>query len=147
MSECPSGGGPGQVLVPVPGDKDEIDHRNMMPPANQQPSPGQPFPLSTDREKSSIPNPHTGDTWVYPSQQMFWNAMKRKGWQWGKDDISAGDMEHIIKIHNANNEAAWHEVLQWENMHSQECGKPQLKSFGGKAKDFSPRARLRGLMG
>ena len=31
------------------------------------------------RVKSSIPNPNTGQTWVYPSQQMFWNAMKRKG--------------------------------------------------------------------
>ena len=72
-----------------------------MPPANQQPSPDQPFPLSTERQPSTIPNPHTGATWVYPSPQMFWNAMKRKGWQWGKDDISAGDMEHIIKIHNA----------------------------------------------
>ena len=95
MSECPvsageGGGGPGgghggppqqaQVLVPVPSDKEDIDQRNMMPPANQQPSPDQPFPLPTEREKSSIPNPHTGDTWVYPSQQMFWNAMKRKGW-------------------------------------------------------------------
>ena len=119
----------------------------MMPPANQQPSPDQPFPLSTERQPSTIPNPHTGATWVYPSPQMFWNAMKRKGWQWGEEDLSAGDMEHIIKIHNANNEAAWHEVLKWETMHSEECGRPQLKSFGGKAKDFSPRARLRGLMG
>ena len=77
VSECPSGGG--QVLVPVPSDKDDIDPKNMMPPANQQPSPDQPFPLPTERQKSSIPNPNTGDNWVYPSQQMFWNAMKRKG--------------------------------------------------------------------
>ena len=124
-----------------------LSDRNMMPPANQQPSPDQPFPLSTERQPSTIPNPHTGQTWVYPSPQMFWNAMKRKGWQWGKDDISAGDMEHIIKIHNANNESAWHEVLKWETMHSEECDKPQLKSFGGKAKEFSPRARIRGLLG
>ena len=26
---------------------------------------------------------------------------------------------------------------------SRECGNPKLKSFGGKAKDFSPRARVR----
>jgi len=148
MSECPSAGGEGaQVLVPVPSDKDDIDPKNMMPPANQQPSPDQPFPLPTEREKSTIPNPHTGDHWVYPSQQMFWNAMKRKGWQWGKDDISAKDMEHIIKIHNANNESAWKEVLKWEAMHASECKTPTLKSFGGKAKDFSPRARIRGWLG
>ena len=110
MSECPvSAGeeGPPQVLVSVPSDREDTDPRNMMPPANQQPSPDQPFPLSTEREKSTIPNPHTGDHWVYPSPQMFWNAMKRKGWKWEKDDISAQDMDHIIHIHNTNNEAAW----------------------------------------
>lgn len=56
-------------------------------------------------------------------------------------------MDHIIKIHNANNEAAWNEVLKWEALHAQECGKPALKSFGGKASDFSPRARFRSWMG
>jgi cytochrome c heme-lyase len=57
-------------------------------------------------------------------------------------------MDHIIKIHNANNESAWQEVLKWEAMHAAEGSEePQLKSFGGKAKDFSPRARFRGLMG
>ena len=27
------------------------------------------------------------ETWVYPSQQMFWNAMLRKGWRWKDDDL------------------------------------------------------------
>ena len=54
-----------------------------MPPPNQRPSPDQPFPLSTDREKSNIPNANdeTGGTWSYPSEQMFWNAMLRKGYR------------------------------------------------------------------
>lgn len=56
-------------------------------------------------------------------------------------------MNHIIKIHNINNEHAWQEVLKWEALHAKECGNPKLKSFGGKATDFSPRARFRGLMG
>jgi cytochrome c heme-lyase len=115
----------------------------MMPPPNQQPSPGQPFPLPTERQKSSIPKAGTNETWVYPSQQMFWNAMLRKGWRWGPDDIKQEDMDHIIKIHNANNEQAWQEVLKWEMLHAKECGAPKLKSFGGKAKEFSPRARIR----
>ena len=58
----------------------DIDPTNRMPPPNQQPSPGQPFLLSTDRQKSSIPKATAeGETWVYPSEQMFWNAMLRKG--------------------------------------------------------------------
>ena len=58
----------------------DIDPTNRMPPPNQQPSPGQPFLLSTERQKSSIPKATAeGETWVYPSEQMFWNAMLRKG--------------------------------------------------------------------
>lgn len=121
-----------------------------MPPANQNPAPDQPFPLPKDRQVSSIPKvteDGTKEFWVYPSQQMFWNAMLRKGWRWKKDDLKPHDMDHIIKLHNANNEQAWREVLKWEAMHAKECGNPRLKSFGGKADDFSPRARIRMWLG
>ncbi|XP_053388555.1 holocytochrome c-type synthase-like, partial [Mercenaria mercenaria] len=118
-----------------------------MPPPNQRPAPDQPFPLSTDREVSGIPRAGTEDNWVYPSQQMFWNAMLRKGWRWKEDEISQNDMGHIIKIHNSNNEQAWQEVLMWEALHARECTNPKLKKFGGKAKDYSPRAKIRSWMG
>jgi len=139
LSDCPvqasEGGGGG------------LDPRNMMPPANQLPAPDQPFPLPTERQKSSIPRAGTQDNWQYPSQQMFYNALRRKGWEFGPDDLEAQDMDHIIKIHNANNESAWQEVMLWESLHSDQCSDPKLKSFGGKAKYFSPRARIRGWLG
>jgi len=125
---------------------DYIDPNNMMPPPNQRPSPDQPFPLSTDRAKSNIPNANdeSGGTWTYPSEQMFWNAMLRKGWRWKEGDIENHDMTNIISIHNANNEQAWQEVLKWEIIHAKEDSPfPLLKKFGGKAKDFSPRALFR----
>lgn len=121
-----------------------------MPPGNQNPAPDQPFPLPKDRQVSSIPKVTEDGAkqfWVYPSQQMFWNAMLRKGWRWKKDDLNQHDMDNIIKIHNANNEQAWREVLKWEALHAKECGNPRLKSFGGKATDFSPRARIRSWLG
>ncbi|XP_044755740.1 holocytochrome c-type synthase [Coccinella septempunctata] len=131
--------------------KEEINPLNMMGPANQKPSPGQPFPLPVEREVSTIPKAivKEGESpfWVYPSQQMFWNAMLRKGWRWKEEDIQPKDMADIIKIHNANNEQAWLEVLKWEALHAKECGNPKLKSFGGKATNYSPRARIRWLMG
>lgn len=100
-----------------------------MPPGNQNPAPGQPFPLPTDRQVSSIPKAivKEGESpfWVYPSQQMFWNAMLRKGWRWKDEDIKEKDMENIIKIHNANNEQAWQEVLKWEALHADECKNPR----------------------
>ena len=100
-SDCPVGAGQGG------GD---LDPSNMMPPANQRPAPDQPFPLPTLRQKSSIPRSGTEDNWVYPSQQMFFNALRRKGWEFGPDDLEQSDMDYIIKIHNANNENAWEEV-------------------------------------
>ncbi|KAK6639780.1 hypothetical protein RUM43_008055 [Polyplax serrata] len=124
----------------------DFNFSNMMESPNQQPAPDQPFPLSNKRQISSIPKTD-GSYWVYPSQQMFWNAMLRKGWRWKEDDIKPKDMDDIIKIHNANNEAAWQEVLKWEALHAKECNCPRLKSFGGKATSYSPRARIRHLMG
>ena len=76
----------------------------------------------------------TEETWVYPSQQMFFNALLRKGemridwkpfiglidnhssslalgWEFEEGSLAPEDMDHIIKIHNANNESAWQEVI------------------------------------
>lgn len=50
-----------------------------MPPPNQKPSRGQPFPLSIERQRSTIPKATEDGYWEYPSEQMFWNAMLRKG--------------------------------------------------------------------
>lgn len=57
--------------------------------------------------------------------QMFWNAMLRKGWRWKEEDVKPKDMDHIIRIHNANNEQAWREVLKWEALHADECTSPK----------------------
>ncbi|XP_031558379.1 cytochrome c-type heme lyase-like isoform X2 [Actinia tenebrosa] len=118
-SECPASAATASMGGGCPMKKtDDIDPLNMMPPANQQPSPGQPYPLPTDRVVSSIPKGNSdGEKWVYPSPQMFWNAMVRKGWKWEKDDLKPNDMDHIIRIHNANNERAWDEILRWEALH------------------------------
>ena len=37
--------------------------------------------------------------------------------------------------------------MLWESLHADQCSNPKLKSFGGKAKYFSPRARIRGWLG
>jgi cytochrome c heme-lyase len=47
--------------------------------------------------------------WVYPSEQMFYNAMKRKGWK-----PMEADMKPIVAIHNTVNERAWSEVRHLE---------------------------------
>jgi cytochrome c heme-lyase len=144
----------------------ELNPNNQCPlEAKQQPHPEQPFKLSTERKVSSIPKADGSGNWEYPSEQMFWNAMIRKGWNWkdhveGKDPQYSGksgdeakfhdkDMANIIMIHNANNENAWNEILKWERaLHQKECPVgPKLKSFSGDAQKFTPRARIRQLLG
>lgn len=89
--------------------------------------------LSTDREISTIPRTtmpspsemaaaaapanreqETGadeasGNWIYPSQRMFFDAMKRKG-----HDPRSNDMQTIVPIHNAVNERAWADIKRWE---------------------------------
>ena len=50
-----------------------------------------------------------GDRWVYPSEQQFYTAMRRKGWP-----ADPGDMPSIVAIHNGVNERAWHHILRYE---------------------------------
>lgn len=123
----------------------EISTDNMMPKqANQLPSPGQRVPLSTERESSTIPKgggAKTGETWTYPSAQMFWNALSRKG---KADDVDEGDMGTVVAVHNAMNERTWGEVVQWEKrFHCEECTDPKLLRFRGRPDDLSPAARWR----
>jgi len=131
----------------------ETDPSNNMPKvAEQSVWPGQKESLQTDRIKSSIPKgnftpPHQKmvegeETWVYPSEQQFYNAMKRKGW-----DPKAKDMSTVVAIHNAVNERSWNEVLRWEKRFHCDCENPKLLRFQGKPKDPSPKARFLGMIG
>lgn len=86
-------------------------------------------------------------TWVYPSQQMFFNAMRRKGWS-----PDERDMASVVAIHNAVNERAWQEVVAWEaaagfGPRNSPCGGPRLARFVGRPRDLSPKARFLNLLG
>jgi len=152
MSECPSAVSEASPSVPSEcpmHNATALDSDNMMPPPNQRPAFDQPFPLNTSRVTSSIPRTGTEKNWVYPSEQMFWNAMTRKGWNWRDEaeEVTPNTVTEIIKIHNFNNEKAWQEILLWESFHNEECQNPQLTKFAGKPKEYSPRARFRNWCG
>lgn len=108
--------------------------------ANQLPAPGQKKPLSVDRVTSGIPKGGTDGTWTYPSQQMFYNALKRKG---KGDDVKEDDMKSIIAVHNNMNERSWMALMEWEKMHCKECENPKLLRFTGKPDDLTPKAWLK----
>jgi cytochrome c heme-lyase len=97
---------------------------DQIPPATDIPK-----SLGVDREISTIPraSPVNVDAgakpansekesgvsasgnWIYPSEKMFFEAMKRKGYS-----SDAKDMKTIVPIHNAVNERAWKEIKEWE---------------------------------
>eukprot|EP00051_Salpingoeca_urceolata_P008998 m.110515 g.110515 ORF g.110515 m.110515 type:complete len:254 (+) comp16049_c0_seq1:122-883(+) len=115
----------------------------------QKPAPDQRLPLPTARVTSSIPkadftpaHQDDGEKWQYPSEQMFYNAMRRKGW-----DPNEKDMSVVVSMHNAVNEHSWRQVMAWEKLHECDCVDPKLKKFLGRPKDLSPKARLRTLLG
>lgn len=125
-----------------------IDPTNQMPAtANQKPSPGQSTDLSTNRVQSSISKGGTESTWLYPSPQMFWNALVRKN---KADGVQEGDMDMVVSIHNEMNERAWKLLLRWEHeLHKGEHldGEPALRRFMGKPYDLSPKAKIKSYLG
>lgn len=101
--------------------------------------------LSLEREVSSIPmakSINENSFWVYPSEKMFFDAMKRKNW-----NPKEQDMHSIIPIHNAVNEKCWREIMKWESMHYTSCSTPKLLKFQGKPRDYTPKARFWNLLG
>ncbi|KAI9915497.1 hypothetical protein PsorP6_008509 [Peronosclerospora sorghi] len=109
-----------------------------------------PVRLSQARAVSSIPKGDftpehqsgtNADKWEYPSEAMYFQAMKRKGWA-----PNAEQMKTIVAIHNAVNEKSWQEVLKWESFHS--ANEPvRLKRFMGKPTEYSPKARIMNMLG
>ena len=152
-----------------------MDPTNNMPIPNAQttarnnlPNPDQQGVLTTERVKSTIPKGGTNDTWVYPSPQMFYNALARKGKLAMPEDEENGDasssspaagieedMESVVAIHNCMNEGTWSEILKWEkvlnpvnndsssNDNEDEGMMPKLLKFCGRPTDLSPKAAFK----
>lgn len=77
---------------------DSLVSENQMPPPNQRPAPDQEKPLPTNRIKSSIPRGEKSEPekekWEYPSEQMFYNALRKK---------VLTSLDHIILLEFFNN--------------------------------------------
>ncbi|KAK9320644.1 cytochrome c/c1 heme-lyase [Lipomyces orientalis] len=150
-TECPVG----HKAMPQSSESCPVDHSartTWMKPATTLPA-SQSANASTaetslgkEREVSSIPRSKsfTGSSnWVYPSEEMFFNAMKRKNW-----NPQVQDMKTVVPIHNAVNERAWMEILKWEaSAGASSCGGPKLISFSGDSSKLTPRARINMLFG
>jgi cytochrome c heme-lyase len=122
-----------------------IDPKNNMPlHPNQIPAEGQAKPLPTERISSTIPKGGTdGRTWQYPSEQMFYNALRRRG---KADDVDEEDVRAIVMIHNNMNEKTWERVREWEALHRSSCPEPKLSRFMGRPNDLTPLAYIKATL-
>lgn len=120
----------------------------------QGPSAGQKTSLSTMRSLSRIPKGEftpghqlagsddkgTAKNWIYPSEQQYFNAMKRKGYNPKEDEVGP-----ILAIHNVINERSWAEIYRWEQFRGN--ANPKLLRFMGKPKELSPKAKFLSSIG
>ena len=128
------------------------------------PSPYESSPYAASHGAPSNAEAETGHdqasgNWIYPSEKQFFEALMRKGNTPGSTSYPselATSVASIIPIHNAVNERAWQQILDWENKApstdpgSKKCGGPKLYSFRGLGVDpqfLSPRARINGWLG
>ncbi|KAI0192367.1 cytochrome c/c1 heme lyase [Xylaria flabelliformis] len=100
-------------------------------------------PQPANNEQETGADKSTGN-WIYPSERMFFEAMKRKG-----HDPQATDMRTVVPIHNAVNERAWAEIKAWEGpwIQGSSCDGPRLHSFSGLSTQMSPKARFNTFLG
>lgn len=155
------------------GDEQQITSSSptQMKQLPQSPSKTSPQKVGTERTISSIPrtyapgssagcpanlddtfaspNAETKDpeisgsgNWVYPSEAQFLSALRRKG-----HSARAADMSIVVPIHNAVNEQAWSQILEWEAPYPAPCGGPKLRSFSGDSGKLTPKARALSLLG
>jgi len=125
-----------------PVKKSGVNPNNQMPSQpDQSSSPG--HEVSKDRIKSTIPKGGGADTWEYPSSQMFYNSLLRKG---KEIDFDQSELDTIVAVHNNMNERAWDIVMNWEkSLHKEEyeIAPPTLNRFIGRPDDLTPKAWFR----
>ncbi len=114
---------------------------------NSLPLPGQTEKLSAERITSTIPkgsetpshqngSPANSGNWVYPSEQQYYNAIRKKGY----DFVEPKDIPHTLAIHNSVNEQGWLHIRRWEALRGNM--NPVLKSMQGKPDELSWKARI-----
>jgi len=107
------------------------------PPAHQ-------IKMNMTNAKNTTKTNSTADTWVYPSEQQVFNAMKRKGWK----GIEEESIPSFLQIHNSVNERSWRDVQQWEGTDDNgDTGTVELSRFEGRPKDITPKAWFLSTLG
>jgi cytochrome c heme-lyase len=115
-------------------------------PRSSLPNTAAPNACPVNHEQETGSDAASGN-WIYPSEKMFFDAMRRKGKAGGSREE---DMRTVVPMHNAVNERAWAEIKAWEAAYTggdTKCDGPRLHSFSGQSTKLSPKARMNTLLG
>jgi cytochrome c heme-lyase len=82
--------------------------QSQCPVSHDKPTSGSSCPRSDTHDEQS-------DKWVYPSEQQFYNALKRKGYETDEKEIPM-----VVSIHNDMNERCWQEIVRWEALQNRQ---------------------------
>jgi cytochrome c heme-lyase len=126
-----------------PVDHTKINPKNLIPRNLENGNDPVAKELPTHRIISSIPRGNADENWKYPSEQMFYNAMKKKG-----HNPNAEDMKYVLFMHNVVNEKCWVDILKWEKqLHGEVEKERKLVRFMGKPKVPTIKSKIRKIMG
>ena len=82
-------------------------------------------------------NSSDGSTWVNPSPNALFRALKRKG-----KGIAGEDAVDVSSVHNAVTDWSWQCVMEYERLHAASCPRPSLARFYGMDGVWSVKARV-----
>jgi cytochrome c heme-lyase len=87
-------------------------------------------------------NSEDGKEWLNPSGGQLFRALKRKN-----KPIEKEEGLEVAVVHQFVTRSTWNAILEYENLHMEQCPTPKLHSFVGKDGIFSPKAKLMSWFG
>eukprot|EP01147_Barroeca_monosierra_P006496 gene6496-9369_t len=82
-------------------------------------------------------NSDDGRTWLNPSANQLFRALKRKD-----KPIDYEDALTVAQVHEMVTDYSWKAVMEFEQLHEKDCPSVTLARFEGKDGIYSPKARL-----
>ncbi|MES1913039.1 MAG: hypothetical protein MHM6MM_005272 [Cercozoa sp. M6MM] len=77
-------------------------------------------------------NSADGQSWENPSASQLFRALRRRG-----KDVESSDAASVANAHEVVTQMTWDGIMQFEDMHKDECAEPKLARFQGTAFSLS----------
>jgi len=82
-------------------------------------------------------NSEDGKTWLNPSANQLYRALKRK-----EKPIDKENAWSVAQVHVAVTDNTWKEIMEYEALHRDQCANAKLDRFSGQDGNYSLKARF-----